>query len=820
MSTRTVPRHLPLTSMQQALLAPALLGPGNGFDVEQLVWSINEWVDVPVLQRAWTLVHERHDALRLIFHVHDEDMPGQSVVEQAAPVISRRQIDGAWQEQALALERFLEADRRTPFDFTVAPLSRLTLLSFAQDCHHAVWTFPHVLLDGRSISVILEDLVDIYRSLCAGLVIGKEAAPAFAEYLEFRSEPHALSADYWQSLLGGSPPRTPSPRIPRPQRGRPTTRPSKWTSAMPMPSTRRCSCAPPAWGCRSPMCCRPPGPSSSRPRSGQQDVVFGSIRACRHAGPVHVRQASGVFMNCLPKRIQVDPAMTVRQLVTALHRQQLAMRAPERDALDAVARFSGIARGGRLFDSILMVDKEPVHAAAARLVRSARHAFRLHEKPCVPIAVNFTTTPHLVSTMIVDPRRVSRNGALRLIAQLKHAVLQLAEHPSATLGTLRLMPAAEYYDLVSAYNASEAPIDSDRCLHQLFEREADRDPERIAVIDSRRRWTYGEIEGQANRLAHRLIASGVGPGAVVAVLLERSADQVIALLAVLKAGAAYVPCDADHPVERLRWLLDSTAAAALVTNPRSAKPALRHPNTLTIDARAPEDGGGDGGRPGIATASDSLAYIMFTSGSTGTPKGVMISHRGAVNTIIDCNTRFQVTGADRILAISSYTFDLSVYDIFGMLAAGAALVICPPQAARDPETWADLVRREGITLWNSVPALVEMLVAFQRGSPARLASLRLVMMSGDWIPVTLPRALAALLPGVEQYSLGGATEASIWSIIHRIGPEDGRRRSIPMGGRWPISTVLRPRSPAAPLPDPGPRRPAYRRHRPGAGLLE
>jgi amino acid adenylation domain-containing protein len=781
MTILEVARRMPITSMQRALLSPALIGPGNGFEVEQLVWSINERVDVAVLQAAWISLHERHDALRLAFHIGHEEAISQSVAAQAAPTISCRELVGNAKEQSLARERFLEMDRRVPFDLSSAPLSRLTLLVAAQDCHHLVWTFPHALLDGRSISIILEDLVEAYSILCAERVIEKGASPAFAEYLHFRNEPRPVSGDYWQAVLGGFTRANALPQDPDAQTSAADYRPLEVDFEYSPAECSLVKVGAARLGVSVADLLQAAWSFVVATRSGQQDVVFGSMRACRHAGPAHLRQACGVLMNCLPKRIQVDPSMTVQDLATELHRQQSSARDHELDPLEAVARCSGIRPGERLFESIVMVDKEPVYAAAMRRLMSFRHSFRLLEKPSVPIAINATLEPHLSGRMIADPRRMSRTAGQRLMAQLKNALLAMAERPTAALATLPLMPADERSILVESYNASEMPIDCDRCLHQLFEEQVDDAPDRIAVVDSPRRWTYAQIECQANRLAHRLISSGVKPGAVVAVHLERSAEMVIALLAVLKAGAAYVPCDLDHPIERIRYVLEATAAAALITNERSGNPALRHANTIVFDCGSAATGGRDGGRPRIATSSESMAYILFTSGSTGTPKGVMINHRGAVNTILDCNARFNVTAADRIFAISSYTFDLSVYDIFGMLAAGAAMVLCPPRASRDPETWGRLVHQEGITLWNSVPALVEMLIAFQRGRSSRLATLRLVMMSGDWIPVSLPPALTSLLPQAEQFSLGGATEASIWSIIHRIRASDGKRRSIPYG---------------------------------------
>jgi non-ribosomal peptide synthetase component F len=177
-----------------------------------------------------------------------------------------------------------------------------------------------------------------------------------------------------------------------------------------------------------------------------------------------------------------------------------------------------------------------------------------------------------------------------------------------------------------------------------------------------------------------------------------------------------------------------------------------------------------------------LAYVIYTSGSTGQPKGVAIDHRGAVNTIVDLNQRFAVTAHDRVLALSALSFDLSVYDIFGTLAAGGTIVMPEEALSHEPACWVELVVREGVTVWNSVPALLQMLVEYTAGDATRISqSLRLVLLSGDWIPLSLPEQMRALVPDVQIISLGGATEASIWSILFQIKSVDPSWHSIPYG---------------------------------------
>jgi amino acid adenylation domain-containing protein len=202
---------------------------------------------------------------------------------------------------------------------------------------------------------------------------------------------------------------------------------------------------------------------------------------------------------------------------------------------------------------------------------------------------------------------------------------------------------------------------------------------------------------------------------------------------------------------------------------------------LRIPVNAPGKGAAEDEIDSRPAATD-LAYVIFTSGSTGLPKGVMIDHRGAVNTIADINRRFSVGPDDRVLALSSLSFDLSVWDLFGILAAGGTVVMPSPAAAPDPQGWAQLITEHRVTIWNSVPALMEMLVATVASTGQRLSpSLRLALLSGDWIPVGLPDRLRAVAEGVEVVSLGGATEASIWSILHPIGTVDPAWKSIPYG---------------------------------------
>lgn len=318
-------------------------------------------------------------------------------------------------------------------------------------------------------------------------------------------------------------------------------------------------------------------------------------------------------------------------------------------------------------------------------------------------------------------------------------------------------------------------------LHDAVAARAADSADRPAVVAGRTSLTHAQLHRWSGRVARDLAAASVGSGDLVGIALPKGWRQPVAVHAALRAGAAYVPIDPAWPTERLRYVLADTAARAVIAEEPdvAALAGLTAAPVLTVPE---EDGGPE--RPGAPTAvrqhPEHLAYVIYTSGSTGRPKGAMLDHRGPLNTVLDINRRFGVGPDDRILGISSLCFDLSVYDVFGAVAAGATLVL-PTGEERDPAGWLELAAREGVTVWNSVPAIMELLVEEAESAGRRLPGLRLVLLSGDWVPVTLPDRIRRVAPRAQVISLGGATEASIWSIAYPIEKVDPSWASVPYG---------------------------------------
>ncbi|MCX4826470.1 amino acid adenylation domain-containing protein [Streptomyces sp. NBC_01142] len=362
-------------------------------------------------------------------------------------------------------------------------------------------------------------------------------------------------------------------------------------------------------------------------------------------------------------------------------------------------------------------------------------------------------------------------------------VQALMDEHTAVLRTLIEDPAAcerPHLVLPAAPVELPGPLGGGQLLHQPFLDRVRDHPERVALRCGGRTLTYGDVHDRAREVA-ALISAAPPDGDLIALACDPGAEQAIAALGVLLAGYAYVPMDASWPAQRIDDLLTHTGAQLVLTHRTAADRLAPLPTrVIVIDDGHPAP---SGEQPGPRPRKDTdLAYVIFTSGSTGRPKGVMISHLGALNTVLDISRRYDVGACDVLLGASPFTFDLAVYDLFGALAAGATLVLPNREERTDPAAWVRLIRTCGVTVWNSVPTLAGLLLEALPATPEdSLKSVRLWLLSGDWIPLALPGQLRDRSGECQIISLGGATEGSIWSILHEIGDIEDGWASIPYG---------------------------------------
>lgn len=321
----------------------------------------------------------------------------------------------------------------------------------------------------------------------------------------------------------------------------------------------------------------------------------------------------------------------------------------------------------------------------------------------------------------------------------------------------------------------------EKLAHTFFCEQAGRQPEAVAVINPRRSLTYGELLGLSQRIGRCLLEGGAGPNRLVGIVMEKGWEQVAAVLGIAACGAAYLPIDSEVPRERL-WDLLKQGGVQVVLTQSWVENRLEWPEEIERICVDQEDWERwEAGRMESGAEPDDLLYVLFTSGSTGTPKGVMVAHRGVVNAIVETNREFTVGAEDRVLALTALHHDMSVYDIFGVLAAGGTIVMPEAEGRRDPAKWSELIQGHGVTIWNSVPAMMEMMLEYGEKRSGILGKVRLAFLGGDWISVTLPGRLGQQAARVRLVSVGGPTETTLWNIWYPVDSVRDDWRSVPYG---------------------------------------
>lgn len=777
----------PLSAMQQGMVFNSLYKPQSGVEVEQILCTIDE-IDVDCLIQAWEKLFTHHAVLRTSITGLGTESPLQIVYQTVD--LPFTQID--WQnipvaEQNPQLQQFLQDDRATGFNLfdSHQPLTRLTLIQLGENRHKLLWTFHHVLLDGRSMRRLLEEFFTVYGALQRGETPILKSSRRYRDHIAWlQTQDLQLAKPFWQNLLSGITQPTPLPvclKAPSaPEQPQQFGHAQVITHLSPEETTAIATFAAAhaitpntfvqaAWALLL---------SRHGNEAGSGDVIFGAVRACRRSSVEEADTMVGLLMNSLPVRVNVNLDQDVIPWLQALRAQHVAVRPYEHTPLTEVQGWSALPRNLPLFESLVMFEHGDLTNAGG-----PTGAIELIEQPSLPLVLIAHWQDQLALRISYDRSRFTPATAKRLIGQLKTILTSMVHCAETTLGEIPWITPQESTQLLHNWNQTQADYSQDTLIYEPFEQQVDRNPNAIALLfttpSGPAHLTYGQLNAKANQLAHYLQQSGIGPGDAVGLYLDRSLEMVWAILGILKAGAAYIPLEPAFPQQRVSWILQSQAVRCVVSQSHLDSgfdlPTLNQwLNLDRLDLSSYSEDNLD-----RQASPDDTAYMIFTSGSTGTPKGVVVKHRPVINLIEWVNRTFNVNDQDRLLFVTSICFDLSVYDMFGMLAAGGSIYVASSEEIREARSLIDLLNYGGITFWDSAPP------ALQRLAPlfpeVRSPDLRLVFMSGDWIPITLPDLLKNTFSKVQVVSLGGATEATVWSNYFEIGAIDPSWSSIPYG---------------------------------------
>nr|WSW49582.1 amino acid adenylation domain-containing protein [Streptomyces sp. NBC_01001] len=763
-------RIWPTTPVQSGMLFHTMLS-GAEFDAYhmQLVFHLSGDVDPERMHRAAQALLARHPSLRAAF-VNRADGDVVQVVPETVPLpwqhLDLTALDEA--ERTEQFEAFLAGDRGAHFDVTTPPLIRVALVVLEPGRAELVMTAHHVLIDGWSMPLLMRDLLLLYAS--HGDPAGLPATRDFGEFLSWRArQDQEETTRVWAAELEGvEEPTLLAPGSEGEGGGEGVgqvdiTLPEDEARALGRRATELGvtvnTLVQGAWGLLLGQL------------TGRRDVVLGATVSGRPPEVTDVDSIVGMFINTLPVRVEYGPGDTLAEVLTRLQSRQARLLDHHYHGLTEIQQSVGLKS---LFDTLVVfesypVDEEAIGAASDAADGIAFTGLRAATGTNYPLTLMAALDPHLHFILQYTQGVFEQDAVEVLAARLVRILRQLAAGPDLKVAEVDILDPAERDRLLTEFNDTAVPT-PDVTVNELVEAQAARTPDEVAVVAEGESLTYREVDARANRLARELAGRGVGPESVVAVSLPRSADLVVALLAVLKAGGAYLPVDPKYPSHRLEAILEEARPRLVLTDSTTVAVLPEHdaPDVFldTLDLSGDDTG------LELPRHADQLAYVMYTSGSTGKPKGVAITHANVVNGVLRLASRVGMEPGKRLLAGTSVNFDVSAFEIFTTLACGGVV-----EVVRDVLV---LGEREGGwsgSVISTVPSAFAELVDEISGR----TSVETVVFAGEALPASLVEKTRKAFPGVRVVNAYGQSESFYATTFAVDGDMQAGAGSTPVG---------------------------------------
>ncbi|ARM85262.1 non-ribosomal peptide synthetase [Marinobacter salarius] len=773
---------LPLAPMQEGILLHSLLEQGSGIYLMQDQYEVRSEVDFEAFRAAWHAVVQRHPMLRTAFHGLDGGTQHQIVyrdVPSPAQLIDLSHLERA--DAEAELEALLAAERRQGFDFTKPPLLRLRLVRFGQDDCRIVQSHHHALIDAWCRGLMLAEFFDHYSTLVDGKQPVVTPARPYRDFIAWLQRQDAAQAHrFWRDNLVGFTEVTPLP-YQRTANGEPSIQ--DVTHALTAEETAQLverardekltvnTFMQAAWAL---VLMR---------HGGLDEALFGVTVAGRPAELDGIEDTLGLFINTLPLRIGAESAtQTGLDFLRSLQSANAALRQYEHLSLAEVQNLADTPRGDALFDSLFVFENVPMGAD----VRQAAEAYGI-----TPLA-NRTHTNYPLTVVILPgetyqlqfsyDQRYFRDRDMQALLDQYHQVLrQLMRAPEQPLAAIQLVSAGERGELLGLGQGQMEPDWMSLSWLERFEAWALADPGREVARCQGSSMSYAELNQRANRIGHSLIEAGTQPDQVVALYSPRNLDLMTMIVGAFKAGGAYLALDERHPPARSGRMLHSSQAPVLVT-PEACLEQVgailaeteARPRVVTLESLLATDRDGN---PRRYPAMDQLAYVIYTSGSTGEPKGVMVNQQGMLNNQLSKVPYLELGDGDVIAQTAATGFDISVWQFLTAPLFGGRLDIIPDEITHDPQRLLEAVADSGVTVLESVPAVIEGILAV----PERRLGLRWLLPTGEALGRELARRWFERYPRIPLVNAYGPAECADDVALHTLTGLEETRAGIPIG---------------------------------------
>lgn len=755
-----------MTPLQAGMLFHSLHSPQEGLYFQQYWCRLEGELDVAAFRAAWDEVIARHDILRSQPQWEELETPVHVIHAAADPAWHVAD----WQESgddAARLTEWLAQDRARGFDMGSVPLMRFALIEVAPQAHVFVWSFHHVLIDGWCGALLVREMLEFYGG--AQPVSEPVSFRSYVDWLAVQNQTEPAS--YWRRALEGIEATT-ALGIDHVQTGGSGTLEQRAlldaqfsADIRDMARHERLTLNTLMQGAWSLILSR---------YSGQGDVTFGTVLSGRPPELPNVEEMIGMFLTTVPARVNTEASQLLMPWLHALQTEQRLREEFGHVALSDIQRWSGLGAATPLFDSLLIVETYPqsIEAATERDGVCLRmHDTGIYERTNYALTLKVLPAEQIEFVVTADASRIEPAALERLIGHLKQVLRSFVDQPDQTLGDVTLLSQREQQTLLSSGRGPDRAR-AGQTLTQILEH-AVRQPEKNAVLTlDGQSLSYAEIARRSAEIGATLAARGVGRGDIVAVCMDRSLDLVPTLLAVWRTGAAYLPLDPIYPADRIAYILADARACLIVTDTHS-RAALG--DITGVDILMVQDCVG-GTMPSHEPRAEDLAYLLYTSGSTGNPKGVRISHGALCNFLASMLRAPGLSLEDRLLAVTTMSFDIAALELFGPLYAGGQVVLGDQGLGADGKRLKKTLDTLEITVMQATPTGWRVL---SEAGWSNAAGIRMLA-GGEALDATLARGL--LSGGGTLWNLYGPTETTIWSSALQITPDMVQGSKTPVGG--------------------------------------
>ena len=792
-----------LSPMQQGMLFHSLYAPNAGLYFEQRSCRIQGVLDVARFQWAWQQTIDRHPILRSAFYWEELEKPLQAVFQQAdLPWIVQDWRHFSAIEQDEKLDAFLLADRQQGFELAQAPLMRCALMQLQDDSYAFIWSHHHLLMDGWCNAILLQEVLRFYDAACRGESLVLPPARPYRDYIVWLQQQDLTQAEqFWRRTLQGVTAPTPLGIDGRQDQSSDHADTCDAQMQLSVETTAALQAIAQRYHLTLNTIVQGAWAILLSCYSGESDVILGATVSGRPADLIGVESIIGLFINTLPVRVHYFSDVELISWLQQLQIQQVEREQYGYSSLIDIQSWSDVPRGTPLFESLVIFENYPISIETA--LQPWNHRFQIHqtqgfERTNYPLTLTTIPSQQISFRLSYQTHRFAPTTIRQVLGHLQTLLETIATQPNQQLVNLPILSVQEQQQLQAWQTHPHQPIvpeTSLACVHTWFETQAEQTPDAIAVVFEEAQLTYRELNQRANQLAHHLQATGISAASLVGIRLDRSIEMVIALLGILKAGAAYVPIDPSYPPERIRFMLEDAQVSVLITGvgewmsgwvkqmtpslPHSLTPSLSHPTiNLSTNWHAITQYSTDNPTPLVPL--DQRAYVLYTSGSTGKPKGVQISHRALANFLASMRQTPGLSGSDRLLAVTTLSFDIAALELFLPLIVGARLVIASRDVASDGTPLAEQLVRQQITAMQATPATWRLLLAAGWQGDRSLR----IFCGGEALDTVLANQL---LPRSQTlWNLYGPTETTIWSTCYPVQSTQNSKlktqnSSIPIG---------------------------------------